>query len=164
MNSLCPSAISHFYSPCGNYQWLDNPSTPDFPNIDTVEENGPQRWFFKIYGEIPLELHDSVNDFFVFFCISRPVPRDCLSPYNLSLVENTGMHWRPSETKLIAELELKRNIVVHHVLLRWMLVKGFNVTKVHRALQFDQKPYIKTFVDTFVNKLSSKNTGQKRDL
>jgi hypothetical protein len=40
--------MSHFYLPCGNYQWLGNPSASDFPNIQTVEENGPQGWFFKV--------------------------------------------------------------------------------------------------------------------
>ena len=39
---LYPSAMSHFYLLCGNYQWLDNPSAPNFPNIHTVKENGPQ--------------------------------------------------------------------------------------------------------------------------
>jgi len=44
MNSLYPSAMSHFVLSCGNYKWLDNPSAPNFPNIAIVEENGPQGW------------------------------------------------------------------------------------------------------------------------
>jgi hypothetical protein len=115
MNSLYPSAMSHFYLPRGNYQWLDNCSAPDFPSIHTFEENGLHGWLFEIDGEIPLELHDSVAKF-VFSCIYRPVPRDSMSPYNLSLVENKGMHWTPSKQMLIADLEPKRNIVVHHIL------------------------------------------------
>jgi hypothetical protein len=42
MNFLSPSAMSHVYLLSGNYQWLDNPSSPDFPNIHTLDENGPQ--------------------------------------------------------------------------------------------------------------------------
>jgi len=79
MNSLYPSAMSHYSLPCGNYQWLENPC--EFPDITTVEDNGPQGWFFEVDGHIPLALHDSVKDF-VFPCINRPVTRDSLSPYN----------------------------------------------------------------------------------
>ena len=64
---------------------MDNLFAPNFPDIDTVEENGPQRWFFEVDGEIPMELCDSVRHFF-FPCINRTVPRDSFSPYNLSSV------------------------------------------------------------------------------
>ena len=64
MNSLYPSAISHSALPCDDYKWLNDPQAPHFPNIDSVEENGPVGWFFEIDGEIPVELHDSVKDFF----------------------------------------------------------------------------------------------------
>ena len=84
---------------------------------------------FKIDGQIYLERHDSVKDF-VFPCINRTVPRDSLSPYNLSLVEDESMRWTLSKQKLIADLHLKRNIVVHPVLWRWMLANGFKVTKI----------------------------------
>ena len=151
----------------------------------TVEENGPQGWFFKIDGEIPVELHDSVKEF-VFPCINRPAPRDSLSPYNLSLaeggvstehlseqkliadpynlslVEDGGIHWTPSKQNLTVDFHPKQRIVVHHILLRWMLANDFNVTKIHGALQFNQKTYMKTFIDTYVSKRSeAKKKGQK---
>jgi hypothetical protein len=37
-----------------------------------------------------MEHHYSVKDF-VFPCINRPVTKDSLSPYNLSLVEDGGI-------------------------------------------------------------------------
>jgi hypothetical protein len=48
-----------------------------------------------------------------------------------------------SKNKLIGDLLPKENIVVHHVMLKWMIAKGFHLTKVRKALQFDQKPYKK---------------------
>ena len=91
-----------------------------------------------------MELHDSVNHF-VFPCINRPVPRE--SPYNLSLVEDGDMHWTPSKQKLIADLHSKQNFVIHHSLLRGILANGFNVIKILRAFEFDQKFYMKTSVN-----------------
>ena len=163
MNSLYPSAMSHYALPCGDYKWLNDPQAPHFPNIDSVEENGPVGWFFEIDGEIPVELHDSVKDF-VFPCINRPVTKDSLSPRNRRLVEVDGLHWAPSKQKLIADLLPKKNIVVHHVALKWMCNNGFNVTKVHRALEFSQKPYLKTFVDTFVSKRSAAKTKAEKEI
>ena len=39
VKSPYPSAMSHYYLPCGNYQWLKNPWDPNFPDIGTVEKN-----------------------------------------------------------------------------------------------------------------------------
>jgi hypothetical protein len=80
------------------------------------------------------------------------------------LVEDMGMHWTPSEQKLISDLDPKENIVVHHVLLWWMVNNGFKITKIHRVLQFNQKPYLKTFIDTFVNKRSRANSKVKKEM
>jgi len=46
-----------------------------------------------------------------------------------------------------------------------MLANDFNVRKIVRALQFDQKPYMKTFTDAVVNKRSeAKMKIKKRSL
>jgi hypothetical protein len=73
------------------------------------------------------------------------------------------MHWVPSKRKLIADLNPEQNIVVHRLLLRWMVFNGFIVTKTHRALQFDQKPYMKTVIDTFVSKRSQAKMKVKKE-
>ena len=75
-----------------------------------------------------------------------------------------GMHWTPSKQKLIAELDPKQNIVVHHVLLRWMVSNSFRVKKIHRALQFNQKPYLKMFTDTFVSKRSDAKSKVEKEM
>ena len=113
MNSLYPSAMSHYALPCDDYKWLNDPQAPHFPNIDSVEENGPVGWFFEIDGEIPVELHDSLKDF-VFPCINRPVTRDSLIPRNRRLVEVDGLHWSPSKQKLIDDL-LPKKILLYIV-------------------------------------------------
>ena len=74
------------------------------------------------------------------------------------------MHWTPSKQKLIADLSLRQNIVVHYVLLRWILANSFNFRKMHRALQFDQNRYMKTFIDTFVSKRSEAKTKVEKEI
>ena len=110
-----------------------------------------------------MEIQNSIKHF-VFPCINRLVSKDSLSPYNLSLVEDGSMHWVPSKQKLIVDLNPKQNIVVHHVLLWWMLSNCFKVTKIHRAPQFDQKLYMKIFIDTFVSKRSHAKTEVQKKI
>ena len=74
------------------------------------------------------------------------------------------MQWTPSKQKLIANLHPKRNICVHHVLLRWMLVNGFKVPKIHKALQFNQNPYMKTFIDTFFSDQYEAKTNVEKEI
>jgi hypothetical protein len=87
MNSIYPSAMSHYSLSYGNCKRLNVLRASNFPKIANIEENGPLGWFFYIDGEISVEHHDLVKDF-VFPCINRPVTRDSLSPYNISMVED----------------------------------------------------------------------------
>ena len=45
-----------------------------------------------------------------------------------------------------------------------MLANGFSVTKIQRPLQLDQKPYMMTFIDTFVSKLSKTKTKLEKEI
>ena len=90
--------------------------------------------------------------------------KDLLGHFNLFLVEGGGLHWTPSKQKLIADVHQKQNTDVHHVLLWWMLVNGFYVTKTHGAPQVNQKPYMKTVIDTFVSKRLEAKTKVKKEI
>ena len=74
------------------------------------------------------------------------------------------MYRTPSKLKLIADLHQGRNIAVHLVLLGWMLANSFKVTKIHRVLQFDQKPYLKTFIDIFISKQFEAKTKVEKEI
>jgi hypothetical protein len=90
------------------------------------------------------------------------VTKDFLSPHNISLVEDGGMHWTPSKQKLIVDLDSKQSIAVHQVVSQWMVVNGFRVIKIHRGLQFDQKPYMNTLIDNIVSKRSETKRRLKK--
>ena len=45
-----------------------------------------------------------------------------------------------------------------------MVANGFRVTKIHRAVQFNQKPYMRTFIDTFVIKRSEAETKVEKEI
>ena len=79
------------------------------------------------------------------------------------MVKDGGMHWIPLKQKLIADLHLKQNIVVRHILLRptHMLADSF---KVQRVPQFDQKPCRKTCIDTLASKRSEAKMKVEKEI
>ena len=62
------------------------------------------------------------------------------------------MHWAPSKQKAIANLHPKISTFI------------LNPNNIHRALQFDQKPYMKTFIETFVSKGSLTKTRVEKQI
>ena len=71
-----------------------------------------------------------------------------------------GVHWTPSEQKVIAELHPKENTVLDHVLLRCMLTNGFKGTNIHRARQFELKSCLEMFINTFLSKRLEAKTSR----
>ena len=49
MNSLYPSAMSHYSLPRGNYKWFNNPCASNFPGIATVEEKHCEDGFLNLW-------------------------------------------------------------------------------------------------------------------
>ena len=81
------------------------------------------------------------------------MPRDSLSPCNISLVKDGGM---PSKQIVFKQQNFADLLL--HILLWWILANCFKVTNIHIALQFNQKPYMKMFIDTFDSKRSEVNS------
>ena len=73
------------------------------------------------------------------------------------------MHCTPSKQKLIANIHPNQNIVLYRVLSQWILANVLKVTKIRRALQFDKKPYMKTFIYTIVKKYFEAKTKVEKE-
>ena len=74
------------------------------------------------------------------------------------------MYLTASKQKFIANFDLKQIIVVYYVLLEWMLANALSITKIFKALQFLQKSYMKTFMDTLVSKRSKAKVKAKKEI
>ena len=90
--------------------------------------------------DIPEELHDKFNDF-------PPLPERKL----INKVE-----------KLIPNLWNKRGIILHWRILKQALALGCKLVKIHRGISFDEKPWLKTFIDmNVILRQKSKNAFEK---
>ena len=65
--------------------------------------------------------------------------------------------------KLMPNLETKKNYVLHYKNLKQYLDLGLKVTKVHRALEFNQSPWLKTYIDLNTQKRTAAESSFEED-
>ena len=86
---------------------------------------------------------------------------DLLSPYAEHIAEKHELTiWKSS--KLISSLTDKTRYIIHEMNLKQAVDAGLILTKIHRVIEFKQKPWMKDFIDFNINKRKeSKNEFEK---
>jgi len=110
------------YLPCGGFTWV-NPELIDW----NVADDSPIGYILEVDLEYPDHLHDRLND--LPFCPEFKAPPGSKQP------------------KLLATLYGKERYIIHYRHLRQALLHGLVLVRTHRALQFDQSPWIKRYID-----------------
>ena len=84
-----------------------------------------------------------------------------LSPYAKHIAEKHELTTGES-SKLISSLTDKQRYVIHKLNLKQAVDAGLKLTKIHRVIEFNQKPWMKDFIDFIINKRKkSKNEFEK---
>ena len=89
---------------------------------------------------------------------------DLLSPYAKHIAEKHELTIgnRSKSSKLISSLTDKTRYVIHEMNLKQAVDAGLKLTKIHRVVEFNQKPWMKDFIDFNINKRKeSKNEFEK---
>jgi len=68
-----------------------------------------------------------------------------MSEYQRRLMIELGLE-PPNTEKLLLTLKDKENYVVHYKNPQFYLRQGMRVKKVHRALEFDQEPWMEQYI------------------
>ena len=107
--------------PTGGFKWVDvNPS--EISELATRTDKG---YILEVDVSYPKELHNSHNDF----------------PFMCERMEINGVE------KLVPNLRDKKNYVIHIQALNQALQHGLRLDGIHRAIEFDQSPWLKTYID-----------------
>ena len=107
--------------PTGRFEWVDiNPN--EISELATRTDKG---YLLEVDVSYPKELHDLHNEL----------------PFMCEKLEINGVE------KLVPNLRNKRNYVIHIRALNQVLQHGLKLVKIHRAIEFVQSPWLKTYID-----------------
>ena len=139
--------------PYGNFKWV---------NADGVL---PKRkgigHIYEVDLEYPEELHDLHND---YPCAAEKikVSDDMLSDYCREIKDKFNIS-SGNVNKLIPTLGDKKNYVLHEENLKLYLSLGLKLKKIHRVLEFSEKPWLKKYIDFNTEKRKNAKNAFEKD-
>lgn len=122
-NNLYGWAMSE-YLPYGGFKWVENIN--DF-NIDSISETSDIGYILEVDLDYPIDIHDAHND--LPFCAKNQLPP------------------QGKTKKLITDLNNKSNYIIHYRTLQQCKEYGLEIKKIHKILQFNQAPWLKSYID-----------------
>ena len=130
--------------PSGNFRWIPQDQLQEIDYM-AIPPDGPRGLFIEVNIEIPFDLHDYLQD----YCPapeSMEVVDEMLSPKLKEMYEKYSLKHMPGR-RLQQTLYDKHEMVLHYRTLQCYVSLGCRVTGIISALQFDQYPYLKEFID-----------------
>ena len=157
------------------YGWAMSQSLPvgDFKWIPSKDFEDPEDFILENYTnytrkgvilevdlEYPEELHDLHNDY-PLAPEKILITDDMLSKYCKDLKDSENIS-SGRVHKLVPNLRNKEKYVLHYRILQLYLSLGMKLTKIHRVLEFTQRPWMKRYIDFNTEKRTmAKNSFEK---
>ena len=158
-NNLYSWAMSQ-YLPTGGFKWMTDKEIEKI-NLASYKEDSKKGLILEVDLEYPKQLHDLHNDYPLAaerVCVTK----DMLSGYCKKIKEKYNISIGQVH-KLIPTLNNKEKYVLHYRNLQLYLDLGLNVTKVHRVLEFDQRPWLKQYIDFNTEKRKNAKNAFEKD-
>ena len=140
--------------PYKNFQWS---------NDLTLDPNNLKTGIYEVDIEIPKELHNKFKDYPLAPKI-KSISENMLSEYQKYLNDKLNVKYNEKDKKLILDLLPKKNYKVYYKNLEYYLKLGIKVTKVHRILTFDEKPFLKEYIDLNTELRKNSKNDLEKDL
>ena len=140
--------------PYKNFKWS---------NDLALDQNNLQKGIYEVDIEIPKELHNKFVDYPLAPEI-KSINEDMLSEYQKYLNNELNIKYNEKDRKLILDLLPKKNYKVYYKNLEYYLKLGLKVTKVHKILTFDEKPFLKEYIDLNTELRKNSKNDLEKDL
>ena len=111
----------------------------------TKGDNDATGYILEVDMEMPLEFHEKFK-YFPLAPESMTVTDDMLSPKAKEWKEKLNLGTTQVK-KLIASLLDKTKYVIHYATLKLYMQLGMEVTKIHRIISFDQRDYMRSYIE-----------------
>ena len=140
-NNFYGSAMSQPL-PTGGFQWVEDCDRLA-DSVKNLLADGAEGYIFEVDLEYPQGLHDEHNAY-PLAPERMVVQKEWMSDYQQELL---GVGVAPTEVeKLVPNLRDKERYVLHYRNLQLYLSLGMHVKKVHRALRFEQSPWMEPYI------------------
>ena len=140
--------------PYKNFEWSDDL---------TLDPKNLQTGIYEVDIEIPENLHYKFKDYPLCPEIKN-ISQDMLSEYQKYLNNKLNDKYSAADKKLILDLIPKKNYKVYYKNLEYYLKLGVKVTKVHRILTFDEKLFLKEYIDLNTELRKQSKNDLEKDL
>ena len=128
--------------PTGGFRWVEDCGELA-QSIADLPADGPEGHILEVDLEYPQELHDEHNSY-PLAPERMAVQKEWMSDYQNGLL---GVGVAPTEVeKLVPNLRDKERYVLHYRNLLLYLSLGMRLTKVHRALRFEQSAWMEPYI------------------
>ena len=136
------------------------------PNVMEWNENDNFAYILEVDLEYPKELHDEHSDY-PLAPENMNVLEEYLSDHQRELFRHyyNGKEPKDEKTpKLILNLKDKDRYVVHIRTLKFYLEKGMKVKQYHRKIKFQQRAWLKPYIDFNIDKRKVVKSDFEKDL
>ena len=147
--------------PLKNIKWAKKT-----PNIEKWDEKDEYGYIMEVDLEYPETLHDYHSDYPLAPEIMN-VNANMLSDYQKEIFKIYYGNKEPKDektSKLILNLKDKEKYVVHIKTLQYYLKMGMKLTKVHRIIKFQQRAWLKPWIDFNTGKRKEAKSDFEKDL
>lgn len=110
--------------PLNGFQWCDN---FDVEHLKSIDNDSPTGYILEVDLEYPEYLHDHHQDY--------PLCAETRTPPGRK------------QKKLLLTLFDKKNYVIHHTMLKFVLSQGLILKKIHRVLKFNQSKWLHPYIN-----------------
>ena len=132
--------------PYGGFKWIES---SEFI-IDNVRVDSEVGHILEVDLEYPRGVHNEHNEY-PLCCEHTLINNEDLSPYAREIAEKHNLG-KPTTSKLVSNLNNKTKYIIHEVALKRAVDAGLILTKIHRVIEFMQKPWMQSFIDFNISK------------
>ena len=113
--------------------------------LQTADDN-PTGYFVECDIHLPIQLHDKMKDYPA--CPeSMAIKTEWLSDYQKSVLALNNVKHSNKSNKLVLNLFDKTKYVCHYRYLKCIVKLGYQITAIHRVIEFEQSQWLKTYID-----------------
>ncbi len=150
--------------PVSGFRWMTEDEIEDFVNdLDQIPDDAPVGYVLEVDLEYPEELHDLHSDY-PLAAESLVISDEMLSQYTLDLKEHFSVTTGGVVRKLTPNLFDKHRYVVHYRNLKYYVSQGMRIRVIHRGVRFEQRPWMKTYIEFNTRQRAMATTSFEKDL